>query len=249
MHYRYCGKGKPLIMIHMAVGSSEEFENLSELLKDKFTVYAIDLFGYGFSDKQNQSCGGAKFTLTDHAQSIIHFMDAMNIDKAILYGVLVSANICVRTAIRWPERVEKLGLVQMVYFDTYDEIVSMRGNFPDIIPQDDGSHMLEIWKRSNSQNYPAAQAQWRAVAFANAGYYAESMHQAMFHDEDYNILLPQVRTPAVVIAFEKYVRGPWMKKVAELIPNAEHDVYKGVTLYAEVITPEVCAEVILKHFG
>jgi pimeloyl-ACP methyl ester carboxylesterase len=249
MHYRYCGEGKPLVMLHMAAGSSEEYEKVAELLKDKFTVYAIDLFGYGYSDKQNQHTDGSKFTLPDHAESVIQFMDAMHIDKAVLYGVLVSANICVRIGIRWPERVESLGLVQLVYYDSYDEVVASRSNYPDIVPLDDGSHLLDIWKRSNSQKYPAEYVEWRAKAFVDAGAYAESMHQAMTHDEDYNILLPQLKTPAVVIAFENYVRAPWMKKVADLIPNAVHDVYKNNTLYAEIVDPETVADVIIKHFA
>jgi len=43
LHYRYCGQGEPLILIHMSGSSSDEFEEIGGYLQDSFSVYALDL--------------------------------------------------------------------------------------------------------------------------------------------------------------------------------------------------------------
>lgn len=53
--YRQEGTGSPLLLIHdtFSGASSIEFEKLTHKLARQHTVYAIDLLGYGFSEKVN----------------------------------------------------------------------------------------------------------------------------------------------------------------------------------------------------
>ena len=55
IHYTKAGSGKPLLLIHDLdyASSSVEWENLISLLKEDYTVYAIDLLGCGRSEKPN----------------------------------------------------------------------------------------------------------------------------------------------------------------------------------------------------
>ena len=55
IHYTKTGTGKPLLLIHDLeyASSSVEWENLISLLKEDYTVYAIDLLGCGRSEKPN----------------------------------------------------------------------------------------------------------------------------------------------------------------------------------------------------
>ncbi|MBR5267612.1 MAG: alpha/beta fold hydrolase [Lachnospiraceae bacterium] len=55
IHYTKTGSGKPLLLIHDLdyASSSVEWENLITLLKEDYTVYAIDLLGCGRSEKPN----------------------------------------------------------------------------------------------------------------------------------------------------------------------------------------------------
>ena len=51
IHYLKQGKGKPLILVHGFAGSTYTWRHLIPLLTDNYTVYAIDVLGFGLSDK------------------------------------------------------------------------------------------------------------------------------------------------------------------------------------------------------
>lgn len=249
MHYRYCGQGKTLIMVHMSGGYSEEFENVSDYLKDKYTIYAIDLFGYGYSDKQHQ--GKKMFSITEHGRSILDFMDAMGIERTFLYGTLVGSNCCARAAIEQPERIEKLILCQPIYNEDYNALKTILANFKDIPLTKDGEHMKEIWRRVNASypSFPPELAQWRADAYVISGRSCETMHQAMRDEEDWTAVYPQIKVPTTVIAMELYPTTPQVELAAKLIPNAELDYYPQARVYVEVEQPEVVAGVIRRHLS
>ncbi len=71
IRYRKKGSGKPVLLIHdLTVGSSSyEFINLVDGLAEKHEVYAIDLLGYGLSDKPNIT-----FTNYLYVQLVIDFI-------------------------------------------------------------------------------------------------------------------------------------------------------------------------------
>ena len=55
IHYTKHGSGKPLLLIHdlTAASSAYEWNQMIQLLKEQYTVYAIDLLGCGRSEKPN----------------------------------------------------------------------------------------------------------------------------------------------------------------------------------------------------
>lgn len=245
MHYRYCGQGEPLIMVHFAGSFSDEYEEVGEMLKDKFTVYAIDLFGMGYSTKPDH-----KLSISEHAQTLIDFMDALNIKKAYLYGTLVGANICIKASIKCPDRVIKAIFTQPVYMEDYQAFKD-RGNLPayaDLEIKDDGSHMMEIWKKADMFGYSAEINTWRARSLMIAGEFMECMHWAVFNDEDYNYVLPKVSVPCVVVKLGGMSTAENATLAAKLIPNAEIDEYEEGLPYHSKANPKSVADMVLKHF-
>lgn len=51
IHYTVCGSGKPVLLLHSQYLNLNEWQKNAEYLSKKFTVYAIDLLGFGLSDK------------------------------------------------------------------------------------------------------------------------------------------------------------------------------------------------------
>lgn len=53
--YKVMGAGKPVLMIHdtFSGSSSVEFDRILQQISKKYQVYAIDLLGYGFSERAN----------------------------------------------------------------------------------------------------------------------------------------------------------------------------------------------------
>ena len=49
IRFRKIGKGKPILLLHTFRNRLEYSDKLGKLLQDKFTVYSIDLPGFGDS--------------------------------------------------------------------------------------------------------------------------------------------------------------------------------------------------------
>ncbi|MBN1571649.1 MAG: alpha/beta fold hydrolase [Deltaproteobacteria bacterium] len=100
----------PIILIHGFTASLYTWRFNIEDLGKKFPVYALDLPGFGYSDKPKDF----QYDLDGYADFIVKFMDAMKIKKAILVGNSMGGGIAMKTALNHPDRVAKLVLIDSV---------------------------------------------------------------------------------------------------------------------------------------
>jgi len=100
------GQGPPVLLIH---GFGEFLEvwgyNVSRL-SEHFTVYALDLPGHGLSEEPR-----ADYTLDYAARFVVDFMNTLEIERASLVGHSLGGLLCLKVAIDFPEKVDKLVLV------------------------------------------------------------------------------------------------------------------------------------------
>jgi len=108
IHYESIGRGKPLIFLHGWLGSWRYWMGSMEELSPYFRTYALDLWGFGDSDKSYE-----RFSLLDYINLLESFMDEMGIRRASLVGHSLGAVIAVRFAARYPEKVEKIVAVSI----------------------------------------------------------------------------------------------------------------------------------------
>ncbi len=75
IRYRVQGNGSPLLLIHdLTPGSSSyEFSKIATMLSAQYTVYTIDLLGYGLSDKPNMTYTNYLYVqmITDFIKQVI----------------------------------------------------------------------------------------------------------------------------------------------------------------------------------
>ena len=71
LHYRMEGEGEPVILLHMAVASSDEFVRPMHFLSRSYCAIALDFLGAGDSDPAPYPYG-----ILDHARTVIKVMDA-----------------------------------------------------------------------------------------------------------------------------------------------------------------------------
>ncbi len=246
MHYRYIGHGQPLVLLHMSGSSSDEFEQVGDLLSGEFSVYAPDLLGFGGSDAPPRH-----YSMRDHAETVIRFMDALQIQNAVIAGNLVGANIAARIAVEWAGRVNGLMLCHLVYDTDYDRFKSKRQLpiFQKVELSLDGSHLMEYWKRSSQYGEAVEYADARALCLHKAGQYGESLHWALFEDDDYTEILPKIKTPTVVVALEKIASAVGQPQVADLVPGAKYESIKGVSAYVARTNPKDFTKIILDYFS
>ena len=104
MHYLESGKGEPIILIHTAGQSLYTFRSLFYKLAMSYRVIAIDLMGHGYSDHPDFF----DYELREHAESIVRFMDAMDIEYAHLLGFSMGAGFALELAKLHPDRVGRV---------------------------------------------------------------------------------------------------------------------------------------------
>lgn len=100
--------GDAVILIHGQAGSTLSWQHtLPALQQAGYGAYAIDLPGYGLSEKGLQ----LDFSHPAAADIVLEFMDERNINAAYLVGHAYGANIATFVAQNAPERVQGLVLV------------------------------------------------------------------------------------------------------------------------------------------
>ena len=105
MCYTTRGNGPPVIFLRGVGGSADYWHQTLPSFEQDFTVYAIDLAGFGKSDKPD-----ADYSVDYHTRKILGFMDQMGIARASFVGNSLGGHIAMNIALRRPERVDKLVL-------------------------------------------------------------------------------------------------------------------------------------------
>ena len=105
-HYIEKGEGKPLILIHGFFYDSFTWHNNIDLLAEHFKVYALDLWGFGYSTREPLDYGYPLFT-----GQVLQFMDKLKIEKASLIGHSMGGGTSIYFSVKHPERVNKLVIV------------------------------------------------------------------------------------------------------------------------------------------
>ncbi len=117
IHYqRFGDASKPtILLIHGYTASLYVWKTAAPMLADAgFHVVAIDLIGFGYSDKPKWF----DYSITSQARMIARFMNRLGIGRATVLGSSYGGAVAATLALDYPERVEKLVLVDTVCNDT-----------------------------------------------------------------------------------------------------------------------------------
>ncbi|HEY9784828.1 MAG TPA: alpha/beta hydrolase [Candidatus Obscuribacterales bacterium] len=95
-----------IVILHGWGQSLEPLRALGDLLSRFYTVYLLDLPGFGLSPRPEQDWG-----TVDYAQCILKFLDDTGIKKTVLIGHSFGGRVGIRLASRYPDRLESLVLI------------------------------------------------------------------------------------------------------------------------------------------
>lgn len=143
LYYEKTGEGEPLILLHGNGESHEIFNEAIEVLKRKFTVYAIDTRGHG------QSSPVLEIHYDDIAHDIYRFIKRFDIKKPVVYGFSDGGIVALLLCIKHPDLLERaivsgvninpqgiktkwLILFKIIYFLTKSENYKMMITEPNI---------------------------------------------------------------------------------------------------------------------
>jgi len=97
-----------LLMLHGFDSSCLEFRRLFPLLEEEFSVYAVDVLGWGFTNSKGQDCG-PKFK----SSAVVEFIDKVvgSGGKVTVLGASLGGALAIDLAATRPDLVDKLVLV------------------------------------------------------------------------------------------------------------------------------------------
>jgi pimeloyl-ACP methyl ester carboxylesterase len=124
-HYIEKGEGEPVILIHGFFYDSYMWNKNIDALADKFKVYALDLWGFGYSTREPMDYGYPLY-----ADQLLKFMDALNIQKASLIGQSMGGGTSIFFSVRHRDRVNKVILVDAAGMPNPLPLIGKIANLP-----------------------------------------------------------------------------------------------------------------------
>ena len=107
IYYVQAGRGEPVVLIHGLNASTFSFRYIIPELAQHYRVVALDLQGFGYSARP----AGADYSLTAQAELVRRAMERLGIERATVVGHSMGGAVAMRLAVRSPERVVRLVLV------------------------------------------------------------------------------------------------------------------------------------------
>ncbi|MBL4627845.1 MAG: alpha/beta hydrolase [Roseicyclus sp.] len=115
------GGAAPLILLHGFPQNHRCWEKIAPHLAQHFDVIVPDLRGYGDSDAP---AGVDAYSKREMALDIVGMMDALGVERAHVLGHDRGARVSYRLALDHPERVDRLGIIEIVptgdFWDSWD---------------------------------------------------------------------------------------------------------------------------------
>ncbi|HEX7941266.1 MAG TPA: alpha/beta hydrolase, partial [Gemmatimonadaceae bacterium] len=124
---RYGHGGAPIVLLHGFGTSSFLWRNIApEIALANRTAFAVDLFGYGESDRPFD----ADFGIAAQAELVDRALTALRLPKATVVGIDLGGAVALRLASTRPERVERLLLVNPIALDEVpaDDVTTLQRN-------------------------------------------------------------------------------------------------------------------------
>jgi pimeloyl-ACP methyl ester carboxylesterase len=101
------GQGRDVVLLHGDPDSARTWKRVIGPLAEHYRVHAIDLPGFGFSDKPAASPYDDAWL----ASHVVGYLDAAGVERAVLVGNSMGGAIATEVAMRHPDRVSGLVLL------------------------------------------------------------------------------------------------------------------------------------------
>ena len=107
IRYLVGGSGKPLVLVHGLAGRAEDWLALVPALRDAgYRIYALDLLGYGRSDRPD-----VDYSIAEESDIVRQFIDSRHLQQPDLAGWSMGGWIAAKFAVDNPGRVHRLILL------------------------------------------------------------------------------------------------------------------------------------------
>ena len=157
IHYRDTGKGEPLVLLHQAPMTSQQFETVYPLFAAKgIRAIGIDMPGFGLSDPTTFVP-----TANDWAKIVPAVLDHLGIKQAHIGGHHTGGVVAIAAANQFPERTKSL-VIHSALLVTEEErakrLERVEGSERNFVYKEDGSHLTDAYRGRFKLYGPGADA-------------------------------------------------------------------------------------------
>lgn len=149
VHYRRCGAGPALLMVHQSPRSSAEYEPLMREWGQHFCCIAPDTPGFGQSDP----LPGEQPTIDDFADAIVDFINTLGIGPVAAYGFHSGGIILVTALKRHAEKFRGLAIGGYAIWTPEEMALFGEHYLPTFVPSAYGEHLTWLWNRMLEQSW------------------------------------------------------------------------------------------------
>ena len=103
LYYQEKGDKEPFILLHGNGEDDSYFKHQIDYFSDRYRVIALDTRGHGKSPR-----GTKPFTIEQFSCDLYDFMEGLEISHAVILGFSDGANIAMKFAIKYPDKVKAL---------------------------------------------------------------------------------------------------------------------------------------------
>lgn len=125
IRFKKVGRGQPILILHTFRNRLEYSDKLGELLKARFTVYSIDLPGFGDSPINKDTI----YNLDFFNNSIVNFIKSLQTKNLLIAGESIGANLAASVSVSLPTVIKKIFMFNPYDYDSYFGEGIQRGNF------------------------------------------------------------------------------------------------------------------------
>ncbi|MEZ5277068.1 MAG: alpha/beta hydrolase [Opitutaceae bacterium] len=108
VHVEVTGAGRPVVLLHGFAASTFSFQKLAPLLAEHHRVVAIDLNGFGFTERPART---EPYTPDGQVRMVLSVLDHLGVGQATVVGHSYGAALAMVLAADFPDRVDRLVLI------------------------------------------------------------------------------------------------------------------------------------------
>jgi pimeloyl-ACP methyl ester carboxylesterase len=139
---------KPLLLLHGAIGSKEQFAPLQNALSSGNTVFTINFPGHGGSPL------AADFSIEHFANDVLRWMEEMKLEKISIFGYSMGGYVALFLAKNYPEKVEAVvTLGTKLHWDATIAAREIKMLQPNIIEQKLPAFAKELEERHQPEDW------------------------------------------------------------------------------------------------
>jgi pimeloyl-ACP methyl ester carboxylesterase len=126
-HYIEKGAGEPVILLHGFFFDTYMWNKNIDVLAERYKVYALDLWGFGYSTRETLDYGYPLYT-----QQLLKFMDALEIPRASLIGQSMGGGTIINFTVLNQDRVNRIVLVDPAGLPNRLPVMGRISNLPKV---------------------------------------------------------------------------------------------------------------------